>query len=263
MSPPDFLLLILPIFLAVFVSIGWGMIALNRADFRIPKFCSWGSAVCLFGIGVLFGFEDESMPLVRYAIVGTLGAVVSIGLVISLRWIAQRETETLEVEGEAMTISDHSIEISGSGNIVTQNQSGGTNVINQAMPPRRLTQQQMDTLEASARQFSGRLPTVYITALSGSQESQRFALDFVTALKRGGIQTDLSLPIPGLKPDVVGIRVVVRGTSFASIEEVPLEGRILAKIVDSTGLSFNINPMAEGAFGGESVVLAIGDRPEN
>jgi len=97
------------------------------------------------------------------------------------------------------------------------------------------------------------LPLINVTASNGDQEAQRYAYDFVEALRSGGCRSDLALPIPGLTPDVSGIHIAVR--DFNNIDS---SARALGKILSDAGLSFSLNPMKPDFVSAETFVLAIG-----
>ena len=79
---------------------------------------------------------------------------------------------------------------------------------------------------------------------------------FVTIFKDAGCTSDLMLPIPGLKPDVQGVRIGVR--SAASIpDEVAMIGQILV----AGGILYDVNPLTPEFFPDEQFVLIIGAKP--
>lgn len=118
---------------------------------------------------------------------------------------------------------------------------------------RRLSQQQIASIKSSAQNVCATLPLINVTASNGDQEAQRYAYDFVEALRSGGCKSDLALPIPGLTPDVSGIHIAVR--DFNNIDS---SARALGKILSDAGLSFSFNPMKPDFFPAEMFVLAIG-----
>ena len=120
---------------------------------------------------------------------------------------------------------------------------------------RRLNQQQIIALEASARSVCSMLPPISVTASNGNQEAQRYALDFVTVLKDGGCKADLTLPIPGLTPDVTGVLVGVRDMN--NIDPV---AQALKQILSDGRIQFFVVPMKPGFFPDQQSVLVIGAR---
>jgi len=111
-------------------------------------------------------------------------------------------------------------------------------------------------MTAVARQLCPRIKKIPVTAANANQEAQAYATRFVKILKDAGCTSDLTLPIPGLTPDVQGVRVGVR--NLPSIpEEVSMIGRILA----AGGIHYNVNPLTPEFFPEEPFVLIIGANP--
>ncbi len=108
---------------------------------------------------------------------------------------------------------------------------------------RRLSQQQIASIKSSAQTLCATLPLINITAPNGDQEAQRYAYDFVEALRGGGCKADLALPIPGLTPDVSGIHIAVR--DFNNIDP---SAKALGKILSGASLSFSVNPIKPDFF---------------
>jgi hypothetical protein len=120
---------------------------------------------------------------------------------------------------------------------------------------RRLNQQQIIALEASARSVCSALPPISVTASNGDQEAQRYALDFVTALKNGGCKAELSLPIPGLTSDVTGVLVGVR-----DMNNIDPAAQALKRLLSDGRIHFSVAPLRPDFFPGEKSVLVIGAR---
>ena len=74
---------------------------------------------------------------------------------------------------------------------------------------------------------------INVTASNENQEAQRYAHDFIQALRGGGCKADLALPIPGLTPDVSGVRIAVRDINIIDPSAIAL-----GKILSDAGLSF-------------------------
>jgi hypothetical protein len=91
------------------------------------------------------------------------------------------------------------------------------NVEVQTLKSRGLSTEEAAKMIATARQLCPRIKKIPVTAANGNQEAQAYALSFVKIFKDAGCMSDLALPIPGLTPDVQGVRVGVR--SMASIPE--------------------------------------------
>lgn len=118
---------------------------------------------------------------------------------------------------------------------------------------RRLTPQQVQNLESSARSVCATFPEINVTASNGNQEAQRFAMDFVNAFKASGCKADLALPIPGLTPDVTGVLIGVRDAGSLD----PL-ARELGGILSDMGVPFPFRLMKPDFFPGEKFLLVIG-----
>ena len=86
-------------------------------------------------------------------------------------------------------------------------------------------------------------------------ELNGYALDFVNALKGGGCKSDLSLPIPGLTPDVTGVLIGVRNMN--SID--PL-AQALKRVLSDAGVRASTAPMKPDFFPDEKFVLVFAAR---
>jgi hypothetical protein len=121
---------------------------------------------------------------------------------------------------------------------------------------RRLSPEQMAKMTAVARPLCPQFRKIPVTAANGNQEAQAFALDFVGVFKRAGCASNLELPIPGLTPDVQGIKIGVR-----SLESIPAEVGLLGKIFLAGGIQYQVNPVKPDFFPDEPFVLVIGAKP--
>jgi hypothetical protein len=119
--------------------------------------------------------------------------------------------------------------------------------------PRRLSQQQIAAIKSSGQTICATLPLINVTTSNGNQEAQRYAYDLIEALRGGGCKADLTLPTPGLTPDVSGIHVAVR--DYNNIDSSAKE---LGKILSGAGVSFSFNPMKPDFLPAEVFVLVIG-----
>jgi hypothetical protein len=150
-----------------------------------------------------------------------------------------------------------------SGNVTTGPCSnvlvGGNN--NQASvncdTSRRLTQQQIAATKSAAHNFCPALPFINVTASNANQEAQRYAHDFIEALKGAGCKADLVLPTPGLTPDVVGIIIGVR-----DYDNIDPSAKALGTILSSAQLPFTFAPMKSDFFPAEAFVLVIGAKSD-
>lgn len=127
--------------------------------------------------------------------------------------------------------------------------------IQRSTAQRRLTPEQKRGLVQALSPMCSSLPMISVTASNGNQEAQRYALDFVDALRGGGCKSDLSLPIPGLTPDVTGVLIGVRDLN--SIDPAALA---LKKAILDAGVQCVAAPMKPDFFADQKFVLVIGAR---
>jgi hypothetical protein len=83
--------------------------------------------------------------------------------------------------------------------------------------------------------------------------AQVYGTEIVKALKAGGCEADLALPIPGLTPDVVGVHIGARDP-----QNLPSGAIELSKMLTEIGVKFSISPIKPDFFKGDSFVLVIG-----
>ena len=141
----------------------------------------------------------------------------------------------------------------GAGSALSINQQGGitAGVVN-VDTSRRLSRSAIDAIK-SFRDVCATLPLVNVTASNANQEAQRYAYDFVEALRGAGCRADLSLPIPGLTPDVTGVLIGVRDYS-----EFGPSAKALGAILSRAQVPFGFAPMKTDFFPDEKFVLVIG-----
>lgn len=97
---------------------------------------------------------------------------------------------------------------------------------------------------------------IIVTAANGNQEAQNYAMQFVKIFKASGCESDLSLPIPGLRPDIIGIHIGVR-----NLQNIPDGALILSKVLSNAGIEFTISKI-EGDFLPEALFsLVVGAKP--
>ena len=118
---------------------------------------------------------------------------------------------------------------------------------------RHLNLKQTGTLTTMARQVCHSLSKINVTAAGSNHEAQVYGTEIVKALKAGGCEADLALPIPGLTPDVVGVHIGVRDS-----QNLPSEAIELSKMLTEIGVKFSISPIKPDFFTSESFVLVIG-----
>lgn len=127
--------------------------------------------------------------------------------------------------------------------------------IQRSTSQRRLTPEQKQALAKALSPVCLSLPTINVTASNGNQEAQRYAVDFVDALRRGGCKSDLSLPIPSLTPDVTGVRLGVR-----DLNGVDSSVQALKRALSNIGVQAAAAPLTSDFFPDEKLVLVIGAR---
>jgi len=144
----------------------------------------------------------------------------------------------------------------GPGSVVTNNQSGGTNVgtyINQADAPRHLSPPEITNLSNAARAICPSLPKFGVTASGANAEAQRYAEEIVAILDAHGCNATFGIPIPSLEASVVGIHIGV-----TDIHNISPSAFALQRLLNSSGLSATISPKGQYFYVGDDFVLAIG-----
>jgi hypothetical protein len=119
--------------------------------------------------------------------------------------------------------------------------------------PRRLPTGATEAMSAKARELCPRIQSIPVTAAGGNNEAQTYATDFVMIFRGAGCASDLALPIPGLRPEVEGVRIGVR-----DIANIPPEAQLLGEILRAGNVAYTINPLTPEFFAGERLVLIVG-----
>ena len=143
--------------------------------------------------------------------------------------------------------------VTGSGNIIAPGMSGGTNNIFQAPADRRLSPIQTSVIRVEAAGFCSGGTSLSVTAANANQEAQRYATDFVYALNAKGCKASLNLPIPGLRPEIVGVLIGVRNPAA-----IPSAATALGAILKKANIDFTFSRMEPDFFPADQLVLAIG-----
>jgi len=104
------------------------------------------------------------------------------------------------------------------------------------LQPRKLSSNTIKKLTPAAHEFCQVIKKVLVTAANGNQEAQSYAMEFVKAFKASGCESDLSLPIPGLRPDVIGIHIGVR-----NLQNIPESALTLSKILSDASIQFTVS----------------------
>jgi hypothetical protein len=95
------------------------------------------------------------------------------------------------------------------------------------------------------------MPFVNVTA--SSDEAKRYAYEFIGALRDAGCHADLILPIPSLRPDMVGIFVRVR-----DVNQIDPSATALGEVLSKANVSFVFRAMDADFFPGAAFVLVVG-----
>ena len=124
------------------------------------------------------------------------------------------------------------------------------------LQPRALSSSKISKLTPAAPEFCKVTKSILVTAANGNHEAQSYAMEFVKLFKTSGCESDLSLPIPGLRPDVTGIHIGVRNR-----RNIPEGASSLSRILSNAGIQCNISQMSESFFPQASFILIVGAKP--
>lgn len=124
------------------------------------------------------------------------------------------------------------------------------------LQPRALSSKEISKLTPAVQEFCKAKKSIIITAANGNQEAQSYAMELVKLFKMSGCESDLSLPIPGLKPDVTGIHIGVRNK-----RNIPEGATSLSKILSNASIQCNISQMSESFFPQASYIVIVGAKP--
>ncbi len=124
------------------------------------------------------------------------------------------------------------------------------------LQPRHLSSSAINKLTPAVREYCKVIKSILVTAANGNQEAQSYAMELVTLFKASGCESDLKLPIPGLRPDVVGIHIGVRNR-----RNIPEGAVSLSQILSNAGIQCNISQMSEDFFPKASFILIVGAKP--
>lgn len=136
--------------------------------------------------------------------------------------------------------------------------------LEQKTAPRSLSPEQVKTLLDALKspEEVGKAPNymviknVVVTAANGNQEAQSYAMQFVKMFKAAGCESDLNLSIPGLRPDVIGVHIGIRGS-----QNIPEGAPALARILANAGIQSTISQMEPdfaNSFPEAPFVLVVG-----
>ncbi|MBC8641299.1 hypothetical protein IAG25_31250 [Caballeronia sp. EK] len=119
--------------------------------------------------------------------------------------------------------------------------------------PRTMPPEYAVRMAAAANEFCPRIGRVAVTAANGNQEAQAYASVFVRILRDAGCHSELSFPIPGLRPDIQGVHIGVR-----DVANMPEEARLLLQMLTAGNVSHDIGTVEKGFSPDESFVLVVG-----
>lgn len=202
----------------------------------------WIAGACIFLAAFLAWNERKTEALDAMRTVETYKIVES------------RDKERIEKLRDLLAIQKNATVSLATPNVTSNNQSGGitAGTINLGSPSRHLSQFQKERIKTLAVLLL--VPGTRISVNSNtSQEAKIFAMEFVNALKSGGANADLALPIPELRPNVVGIHLGVRDKSNLS----PVASAV-ANILTDAKISFHVSQMEPTFFPDEQFVLVVG-----
>jgi hypothetical protein len=120
---------------------------------------------------------------------------------------------------------------------------------------RHLTAAQSNAISEIAKTARHNLTGVVVTAANSNNEAQVYATEFVAALKAGGCNADLALPIPGLRPEVAGVHVAVHDLS-----NIPPEATELITILSGANVEFSRAKSEPNFFPELPMVLVVGSQ---
>jgi len=124
------------------------------------------------------------------------------------------------------------------------------------LQPRLLHPEQASKMNAIARQLCPRIKRIPVTAANSNQEALAYGMSVVKIFKQAGCTSDLMMPIPGLTPDVEGVRVGVR-----SVASIPEEVQMIGQILSAGDIPYSVTPLTPEFFPDEPFVLIIGAKP--
>ena len=116
---------------------GYGMLIYGDAKKQAIRGCFWMAAIGFGGLGVIWGVweADVTQPLsVRLLVAGTTSAIAGMALTWVL-WHLGDQSAGRTQEATAPMSGKPIGNITNNSGIITNNQAGGQNVINQAPPP--------------------------------------------------------------------------------------------------------------------------------
>jgi hypothetical protein len=237
----------------------------------LPAFGFWFSGSALFTIGsfalfAVLGFVGIASMKENYRKWMISGYVVASILFVLGWWqTARQEEASANVTTTLGTLQSTLKRIADSANL-TANQSVASlaneiiaklNSKLAPLQPRNLAPLEISKLEAAARDVCPIRPRIWVTAANGNQEAQAYASEFVRIFNVARCDSDLGLPIPGLRPDVVGLHIGVR-----DVQHIPSEAGALAQILSAGGIKFDIDYMEPNFFPEAQFVLVVGAKAQ-
>jgi hypothetical protein len=237
----------------------------------LPAFEFWFSGSALFTIGsfALFatlGFVGIASMTENYRKWMIFGYVVASFLFILGWWqTARQEEASAHLNTTLGTLQSTLKRIAESANVTsTQSvESLADEIIAKLnskiapLPPRNLIPLEISKLEAAARDLCPIRPRIGVTAANGNQEAQAYASEFVRIFNGAQCDSDLDLPIPGLRPDVIGLHIAVR-----DVQHIPTGAEALAQILSAGGIKFDIGYMEPNFFPEAQFVLVVGAKAQ-
>ena len=225
---------------------------------EIPSAVYWFSGTALFLAGsFIFGVVVGLIGIREMISDRTFWSFLVVAVVLGLlAWYTAAKQERDSAE-----LKDSINKIAGSANVDTgQSVSALADKIieklNSQIAPlqsRRLQPSEISKMDAAARGLCPIGTRIAVTAANGNQEAQMYASDFVRVFKAANCDSDLDLPIPGLRPDVIGLHIGVRDAQHISVG-----AAALAKILSAGSIKFDFAAIEPSFFPGADFVLVIG-----
>ena len=209
----------------------WGLVSLSGACF-----------LCWLGMIA----AKQKQPWRKFLAFGGMGFLVLAAIVFF--WPHE--------SGVPPTIGDcNNNSVSGTGN--TQNNNCSKTIVQTHQ--RHLTAKQTADLVAAARPTCGQRQ-IDVTAANSNNEAQIYGLEFVAAFKSVGCHSDLTLPIPGLLPNVMGINIGIRpnATSLDDLKSNNPGAYFLYNVLSASHIPFKLGNLTPDFFRESQFVLVIG-----
>ncbi len=230
-----------------------------------PHFWFAGSALWTIGSFVLFailGFAGIAQMTAAYRKLMYFGYAAAFVLFFLGWWQSAKQEESgasRDADFSALKAAIGKIADAVKINQVGSAQELAKEILKRLPHERRLEGEDERAFFNVAKSFCNPSDQILVTAANGNNEAQVYGTDFVRNLKRAGCVSDLSLPIPGLRPDIEGISIGIK-SSVHSDADIPPVAIALAKALTAAHVKFSFGRMADNFFPNEQFVLVVGKR---